>query len=435
MENISRDTHRKFLKIYFTVIRCSGMFALMPSTKIGWRILNIFYKYLNFAILIFYQITLGADALNHVTDITIFGNNGCFFFGVCNSIFKFWKFSVMQDKIIELAEEIYSPVDVLLQSTDRGILVNIKSVLFWEQLQYYSCITSNVFLTIALLFLTPIEKGSLPMRAIYPYDITVSPNHELTFFYQFYCVAYCLMVVITIDASVIGMMRWLTIQILALTNNYKYCNSKLSKRAGLVSPLKACKTLEGIDAMKIEYEDTEILEFLAFDKQKVEDCDDDYIGRFKSCIKHHQRIKKLMNDFNDIFSDFLMMQFASSLLIICFNGFMMLIEMEKGANFIKFFIYLSMCFGQLLVYCYYGNQFTDVANSLTYNQWMSGWESTDERNNSNKLSNLVTISMIPTLKPLGFKALGLFELSMPTFLAIVKSSYSTLILLTTVASD
>ncbi|CAD6241297.1 GSCOCT00002626001.3-RA-CDS [Cotesia congregata] len=401
MENLSGDTHRKFLKIYFTVIRYSGMFALMPSAKIGWRVLNIFYKYLNFAILIFYQVTLGTDALRHVTNVTIFGNDGCFFFGVCNSLFKCWKFSVMQDKIIELAEEIYSPVDILLQSTDRGILVNIKSVLFWEQLQYYSCIMSNVFLTIALIFLVPYEKGSLPMRAVYPYDITVSPNHELTFFYQFYCVAYCLTVVITIDASVIGLMRWLTIQILALTNNYKYCNSKLSKRAGLVSPVKARKTFEGIDAMKIEYEDTEILEFLAFDRQKVKECDDDYIGRFKNCIKHHQRIKKLMKDFNDIFSDFLMMQFASSLLIICFNGFMML-----------------------------------IANSLSYSQWMSGWESTDERdNNGNKLSNLVTISMIPTLKPLGFKALGLFELSMPTFLSIVKSSYSTLILLTTVASD
>lgn len=102
------------------------MFGLMPSAKIGWKVLNIFFKYLNFAILIFYQITLGTDALNHVTDVTIFGNDGCFFFGVCNSIFKCWKFSVMQDKIIELAEEIYKPVDVLLQSTGRDLVNGVK---------------------------------------------------------------------------------------------------------------------------------------------------------------------------------------------------------------------------------------------------------------------------------------------------------------------
>ncbi|KAH0548924.1 hypothetical protein KQX54_004346 [Cotesia glomerata] len=340
-----------------------------------------------------------ADALANVTDLTIFGYDGCFFFGTCMFVFKACKFSVLRKEITKLTDEVYGPIDILLQSS------------------------------------VPRERGVLPIRAVYPFDTTVSPNYELTIFYQFYCFAYCLTVILVLDSTVIGLMRWLTIQVLALTNNYKNCNSKLTKRAGLISPIEACKTFERIKVSKIADQETEIREFLAFEKQEIGDCNDNYVGRFKICIRHHQRIKKIVNDFNNTFSSFLLIQFATSSCIICLNGFMIILNMDNGTNLMRFGIYLSVCFSELLILCFYGNQFIYMADTLTSNQWMSGWECTNEKNRNNGLSNLVTTSMMPTLKPLQFKAVGLFVLSMPTFLTILKTSYSTLILLTTVVAD
>ncbi|XP_044580132.1 uncharacterized protein LOC123262121 [Cotesia glomerata] len=435
MENVSVDTHRKFLKINFFVLRYSGIWPLLPSAKIGWKILNIIYKYFNLIVYIFYLSTVGADALANVTDLTIFGYDGCFFFGTCMFVFKACKFSVLRKEITKLTDEVYGPIDILLQSSDRGIVINIKKHLFYETVQLYSLFVSIIIMTIAIIFLVPRERGVLPIRAVYPFDTTVSPNYELTIFYQFYCFAYCLTVILVLDSTVIGLMRWLTIQVLALTNNYKNCNSKLTKRAGLISPIEACKTFERIKVSKIADQETEIREFLAFEKQEIGDCNDNYVGRFKICIRHHQRIKKIVNDFNNTFSSFLLIQFATSSCIICLNGFMIILNMDNGTNLMRFGIYLSVCFSELLILCFYGNQFIYMADTLTSNQWMSGWECTNEKNRNNGLSNLVTTSMMPTLKPLQFKAVGLFVLSMPTFLTILKTSYSTLILLTTVVAD
>ncbi|KAG8035005.1 hypothetical protein G9C98_005427 [Cotesia typhae] len=398
MKNVSIDTHRKFLKINFFVLRYSGIWPLLPSAKIGWKILNIIYKYFNLTVYIFYLTTVGADALANVSDLTIFGCDGCFFFGTSMVVYKAYKFSVQQKEITKLTDEVYRPIDELFQSSDRGIVINIKRQLFYETIQLYNLYTSGVIMTFAIIFLVPRERGVLPIRAIYPFDITVSPNYEITVFYQFYCVAYILVMVITVDSTTIGLMRWLTIQVLALTNNYKNCDSKLTERAGLISPDESYKIFEEINLLKIKDQENLICKFLAFEEQEIKDCNDDFNGRFKTCIKNYQRIRKIVNDFNTTFSVFLLTQFATSLLIICLNGFMIL-----------------------------------LAESLTHNQWMSGWEY--ERNNNNQLSNLVTTSMIPTLKPLQFKAGGMFALSMSTFLMILKSSYSILVLLTTVVAD
>ncbi|CAD6241295.1 GSCOCT00002623001.3-RA-CDS [Cotesia congregata] len=400
MKNVSVDTHRKFLKINFFVLRYTGIWPLLPSAKIGWKILNIFYKYFNLIAYIFYLITVGADALANVTDLTIFGCDGCFFFGTSMMVYKSYKFSVRQKEITKLTDEVYGPIDILLQSSDRGIVINIKRQLFYETIQLYSLYISIVITTFALIFLVPREKGLLPIRAIYPFDTTVSPNYELTIFYQFYCVAYILLMALTVDSTMIGLMRWLTIQVLALTNNYKNCDSKLTKRAGLISPDESYRTFSEINLLKIKDQENLICKFLAFKEQEIKDCNDNFTGRFKTCIRNYERIRKIVNNVNTTFSVFLLIQFATSLLIICLNGFMII-----------------------------------LADTLTHNQWMSGWECAYERNNNNELSNLVTTSMIPTLKPLQFKAGDMFALSMPTFLMIVKSSYSTLVLLTTVVAD
>ncbi|KAG8035004.1 hypothetical protein G9C98_005426 [Cotesia typhae] len=400
MENVSIDTHRKFLKINFFVLRYSGIWPLLPSAKIGWKILNIIYKYFNLTVYIFYLTTVGADALANVSDLTIFGYDGCFFFGTCMFVFKACKFSILQKEITKLTDKVYGPLDIFLQSSNRGIVINIKRQLFYETIQLYSFYTSGIIMTFAIIFLVPRERGVLPIRAVYPFDTTVSPNYELTIFYQFYCFAYCLTVILVLDSTTIGLMRWLTIQVLVLTNNYKNCNSKITKRAGLVSSIEACKTFERINVFKIADQETEIQKFVAFEKQEIEDGNDNYVGRFKTCIKHHQRIKKIVNDFNNTFSGILLVQFATSTCIICLNGFMII-----------------------------------LADTLTSNQWMSGWECTNKRDDNNGLSNLVTTSMMPTLKPLQFKAVGLFVLSMPTFLTILKASYSTLVLLTTVIAE
>ncbi|XP_053595276.1 uncharacterized protein LOC106693534 [Microplitis demolitor] len=396
----SDETHYRFLKINIAMLRYSGIWPFLPTEKIGWKIFNFIYKIFNFVVFIFYLITVGADAVDNITDLTIVGYDGCFFFGTCAFVYKSCKYSALHDKIMKLVDEVYQPIDRLLQSSDPAVVTNIKYELLIETL-LLSCAFSNfVFMSFAIIFLIPRDKGVLPVRAIFPFDTTTSPNYELAILYQAYCVFYCMMMMLVLDATAIGLMRWLTIQVMILTTNYKSCNNELTKRANIVVPSESIKTYKNIIASKVTDEELEISNFIPFQESESKEINDDFNWRFITCIKNHQRISNVVNNFNSIYSSIFLAQFAVSATIICLNGFVLI-----------------------------------LAETMTYNQWMSGWEYAYGKLKSNELRNLVTIAMMPTMKPFEFTAVGLFALSMPTLLAVVKSSYSMLILLTTVTEE
>ncbi|XP_057332855.1 uncharacterized protein LOC130672338 isoform X2 [Microplitis mediator] len=416
----SDDTHYRFLKINIAMLRYSGIWPFSPTDNIGWKIFNFIYKIFNFVVFIFYLMTVGADAVDNITDLTIVGYDGCFFFGTCAFVYKSCKYSALHDEIMKLVDEVYKPIDILLQSSDLGVVTNIKYELLIETL-LLSCAFSNfVFMSFAIVFLIPREKGVLPVRAIFPFDTTSSPNYELAMLYQTYCIFYCMMMMLVLDATAIGLMRWLTIQVMTLTINYKSCNNELTKRANIVLPPESTKTYKNIIASKVTDEELEISNFIPFQVTESQEINDDFYWRFKTCIKNHQRISKIVNNFNSIYSSIFLAQFANS---------------SNASNLVRFGIYFALCFGQLFIWCWYGNQLTSTAETMTYNQWMSGWECAYGKVKNNELRNLVTIAMMPAMKPFEFNAVGLFALSMPTLLAVVKSSYSMLILLTTVTEE
>ncbi|XP_057325809.1 uncharacterized protein LOC130667901 isoform X1 [Microplitis mediator] len=439
MENISTDTYRRLLDIYITTLRLTGIWPLLPSAKLGWKIFNFAFRFFNLMVCIFYLITLVADALDNVTDLTILGYDGCFFFATTMIMFKAYKFSLSYDKILRLIDHVYDPIHVLSRTSDPGIIISIKNCIFQESLEVlFFCVSCFLF-AITVLFLVPQEKGAVPIRSIYPFDSDKSPNHEIIVLHQSYVFVCLLTAIIAMDAMTLGFIRWSTIQIQVLTSNYKNCNVYSIRRATLVSPIptdKLVKIENKLNNIETFDEDIEICEFLPFYYNEIENIvEDSFFSRFKTCIKNHQRIIEMINQLNQMFSSSLLVQFATSTTIICLSGFQLIMNSNDSSMFVKFLSYWITCFAQLLFWCYYGNRFTSLANTLTYNQWMSGWEYVYKKNKNNGLGNLVTISMIPSLRPLEFKAVGLFVLSMPTFLSIVKSSYSILVLLTSVTTD
>nr|WGO81810.1 olfactory receptor 136 [Microplitis mediator] len=443
MENIPIDIHRKFLNINITILRYSGVWPLLPTAKIGWKVFNFIYRIFNLTVFIFYLITLGADAVTNYKDLTIFGSDGCYFFGTCMCVFKACKFWASYHKIIKLIVDVYDPIDVLVRSADPGILMNIKKSYYQESIAFWGFSTLCSFFHFSVIFLIPREKGILPIRAIYPFDTKISPNYELAIIYQAYCLAYALCVTIALDITTIGFIRWSTLQIAALTSNYKNSNPNVTKRASLVtSSSDARKIIEKLNKIKITDDDVEIETFLPLDYHETKYFINDlFLSRFTTCIKNHQRLIKIIRDLNAVLSPLMLVQFATSTCIICLNGYQMILSTNNSADFTKFTAFLAICFTELFFWCWYGNEFSYIADTLTHNQWISGWEDAYDNNyyyfnsNNHKISNYVTISMIPTMHRLQFKSVGIFSLSMPTFLSVVKSSYSLLIILNTFTSD
>ncbi|KAL6428537.1 hypothetical protein ACFW04_007878 [Cataglyphis niger] len=179
-----------------------------------------------------------------------------------------------------------------------------------------------------------------------------------------------------------------------------------------------------------------------------------FIKRFRRSIRNHQRLLAIIDDFNKVFSAGMFVQMLSSTSMICLTGFQaVLVSRDKSkcrrgrivirallcfdqvvgqsSNIYKFAIYLAAAVSQLFYICWVGNEVMYQSASLMQSQWLSGWS--DEL--SVKTGRLINLSMIFSKRTLNLKAGVFYVLSMETFIAILRGSYSFFTLLSTMQSE
>ncbi|KAG8035007.1 hypothetical protein G9C98_005429 [Cotesia typhae] len=427
INNTPFESHRRFLDKSIAILRFSGVLSYDTSTTGHLKIFTIFMRILSNIIVIFYLLTMIADAVANYNDLLIFASDSCFIVGWFVAYSKEAVFYLKRHGFSEFIDNTHHPVDVLRQSTDLGLLLDVKECMLYEAIDYYLLSLFVIVLGSAII-ISSLILGKLPNRAIFPFDTTIPFYYRLAFFIQTYNTVYHLVVLITIDFISWQLMRYTTLQLRVLSFNYINC------KGDSLRPVSPGLTREYIGALKIssvfsiDDQRKEICQFTAFEESEMTNISVTFTERFKTCIKNHLRLIRVVKDFNDTFSYSLMVQLGGSLLVICLNSYMLVMFPGDKDNFIRSTAYLVSGFTQLLYWCAFGTQLKFQADFLMKSQWMSGWENSYDRG----IKNLITTAMIKTMQPLEIRAGGLFVLRMETFLSILKSSYSVFVLLTTV---
>ncbi|XP_048510925.1 odorant receptor 4-like isoform X2 [Athalia rosae] len=75
-----------------------------------------------------------------------------------------------------------------------------------------------------------------------------------------------------------------------------------------------------------------------------------------TCIKYHQGIIKLVSELEGMFSNVILLQFGTSLIIIGLTGFQVTVSAHRGGRFLPMLAYLCCILLELLLYCWYGNE-------------------------------------------------------------------------------
>ncbi|XP_057333369.1 uncharacterized protein LOC130672703 isoform X2 [Microplitis mediator] len=414
MKSISVETHRVCLNKCLSYFRFSGIWISDSSTPLR-KLISLFCRLLSFFVLISYILTSMADLVVNCNDLVVIVDDSCFiagagsaFFKICTVIFKYQKFE-------KLISDIHDPVDVLRQSNDKGVMKIIKRCAFFETLDYYLWSNATFVLGFATIFLVTSQKGELPSRAIFPFDITRPSMYAVALSIQIYTVIYGLISLMAIEITMWGLLRWTTVQIQVLSCNYKNCDRNLSRRPR-VSSQSQFDDIQKFNLSEIDDEEMEIKNFLLFENDKNNrqvdiNC---FQWRLRYCIKHHQRIVEIVNHLNDTLSTCLMVQLAVSTMIFCLNGFLAVTFPHDKKRLMRSIFFLLVGFIQIFYWCRFGNELKFQADYLTTSQWMSGWESNFNRN----LKNYLTTAMIRTMKPVEIRAGGLFILSMETFISV-----------------
>ncbi|XP_063912003.1 odorant receptor Or1-like [Zophobas morio] len=166
-------------------------------------------------------------------------------------------------------------------------------------------------------------------------------------------------------------------------------------------------------------------------KQKCTDTSLNHIeeGLIKNIV-HHKNIIQFSENMTELFTTCIMGQFVVSVIIICITMFQMSLVSVISLQFLSMALYQGCMVLEIFLWCYYGNEVIIQSEKLTQSAYSCEWVGCS-RNFGTNLLFFMARSQIS----LKLYAGGYFALSLETFMAIVKSSWSYFAVLNRVHSD
>lgn len=137
------------------------------------------------------------------------------------------------------------------------------------------------------------------------------------------------------------------------------------------------------------------------------------------CIHSHKIILELHHSIKKIIHIQIFLQCLVSALALCSTIVLLAFFVKDSFQRIYFVAYLMSMLAQVFVVCFYGSYFNSQINELTTGIYFCNWMDQDET-----FKRTLRIFMEGSLRRTQFSAAGFFYISITTFVAIVRASYS-----------
>ncbi|XP_068910837.1 odorant receptor 4-like [Tenebrio molitor] len=147
-------------------------------------------------------------------------------------------------------------------------------------------------------------------------------------------------------------------------------------------------------------------------------------------IVHYRNIIQFADEMTCLFTTCIMSQFVVSVIISCMTLLQLTLVSVMSLQFVSMFLYEGCILLEIFLWCYYGNEVIVKSEQLTTSAFKSDWPDCNKEYKKDLL-----LFMIRSQRPLKLYAGGYFPLSLQTFMAIVKSSWSYFAVLNSVRSD
>ncbi|XP_006618840.1 odorant receptor 67c-like [Apis dorsata] len=223
------------------------------------------------------------------------------------------------------------------------------------------------------------NENKLLFRAYFPYDITVSPNYELTMLGQFVAALYAATSYTAVDTFV----------------------------AMLI--LHVCGQLSGIK--------NELSRLPTYDKKDLE-------TRLKEIVQRHEYVNRFAETIENCFNVMLLIQILGCTVQLCFQCFQAIMSFGSGEaqEYLYFqlmflFIYVFYVMLQLYLYCYVGERLSvesmEIANAAYNTEWYTL---------PPKITRMLIIVMCRAKSPLTITAGRFCSFTLQLFSEVLKTS-------------
>ncbi|XP_044592486.1 uncharacterized protein LOC123270476 [Cotesia glomerata] len=337
-----------------------------------------------------------------------------------------------EKEIRKIVDDIYKPIMILRQSSDVGVLTIIRIAMSYQYFDSFIYIFVCISVSATTFLLADIDRHELPIRGVFPINATISPNYEVIYAIEIYAIIINCWWVYSFDVVLLSLVRWMTIDLKILQLNYRQCQFYHKPRGTLMV------TREGFDAVKnyslieeLKKED-EIYSFVPFDEDQVNVKVDSFLKRFTSCLIHQLQIIKNINDVNNLFSVVLAIQTISNCTLTCMGLFGLVRSIKKHTNPANDIVMLQIGFLNLLYWSVFGHMLIVQHDCLMDSIYECGWE---DHICSKNFVQVMTITIIQTMRPMVITAGHFFDLSMKTYLRVINKSYSFFAILNTATTE
>ncbi|XP_045483971.1 odorant receptor 2a-like [Pieris rapae] len=222
--------------------------------------------------------------------------------------------------------------------------------------------------------------------ARYPYDTTQSPAYDLTYIHQCVAVGLAATVNISVDTVVTSLVALCCCRMQLLSLSLQTLFDDL--------PLQTTSLLHPS------------VELVAWD-------------RLRECIHQHKTTLNATALLQRCFSLPVLAQFTVSVLIICATAYQLAFETANFIRMASMMFYLIVMMYQVFIYCHQGNEIQVESEAVCDAAYGSEWVVCTPR-----MRRALVLLMTRTRCPVILSAGGLANLSLKTFMGIIKASYT-----------
>ncbi|XP_064073988.1 odorant receptor Or1-like [Vanessa tameamea] len=140
---------------------------------------------------------------------------------------------------------------------------------------------------------------------------------------------------------------------------------------------------------------------------------------FVECIRQHQAVIRFIELLENTYHANIFFQLSGTVIIICVIGLCITIAETSSLQFYSMLVYMVTMLSQLLLYCWCGSELTTTSEKLRECLYQCPWYEKDA-----KFRRSLLIAMETMKRPIIFKAGHYIPLSRPTFVSILRTSYS-----------
>ncbi|XP_047533644.1 odorant receptor Or1-like [Vanessa atalanta] len=243
------------------------------------------------------------------------------------------------------------------------------------------------------------EKNQLPLRAWYPYDTSKTPTYQLTYAHQTIAVSLAAAINICLDTLVTSLI----------------CQCRCRLRLLALSLRTLCHDLD------------------VSEKGAMTDASSTIVSeRLQNCVVRHQTVLAQTKLLQNCFSASIFAQFCVSMIIICVTAYQLAFVRESTslARVISMVAYLTVMMLQVFLYCYQGNQLVEESEGVSGAAYECPWYILNI-----PIRRSLLLVMTRTRRAARLTAAGFTELSLSSFMSIIKASYTFFTVLQQIEED